>query len=241
MNVTAQHADGRYICKKDHWLTAILVPARPMGSRVPCPSVRKVYFEAGDRGRPFLLGTTSEREAWPVLVVGVPAFTASWRTMGADPLRTNSWTEETAFDWSTAEEVDGQVASAYPLTRFETLPADEFPFTSAGFQYGGHTYARADLSTEGTKATGSTADAALFGVGAQDLLDDAAISWTDVAAGSMSRYAGWAYLEILDYYLDEEAGLSIEIVYAARVCVGRFDGDFRAATYVTELARGPIN
>lgn len=81
MSVTDIHASGRYLCKKDHWPTAILVPVRPMGARLPYPGRHTVYFEDGDRGRPFLLWTRPEREAWPVLDGGQVFF--DWLRVGA--------------------------------------------------------------------------------------------------------------------------------------------------------------
>ena len=104
MSVTAQAPNGRYVCKKDHWDTGgILVKSTPPGSRVIFPSVRKVYFEDGDRLRPFMLGTLSEREAWPVTLGGA-VLTADWRCAHANFQRDNSYTAAT-FDFAAADTV----------------------------------------------------------------------------------------------------------------------------------------
>ncbi len=100
MSVTDRAADGRYLCKKDHWPSAILVPCRPASARLPYPSRRMVYFEDGDRLRSFLLWTEPEREAWPVTLGGA-VLTADWRCSHANFQRQNSATSQT-FDFAGA-------------------------------------------------------------------------------------------------------------------------------------------
>lgn len=196
MSVTAQHTDGRYLCKRDHWPTSILVGVRPPGSSLPYPSRRTVYFEEGDRLRGFMLWTRPEREAWPVTLGGTPVITSNWICHLAGFSRQSNWTEAD-FDISTAGSRTG--LGTFSLIRAESRENTSSPPSGRGDMTGAGTLS---VSTQSLESSSSFLTSRTFST----LLSSAGVDYTSVTLKSLCRVGGYAYLHLetsLDVF-DEE-------------------------------------
>lgn len=186
MSVAGQAADGRYLCKRDYWPTSILVPVRPIGASIPYPSRQTVYFEDGDRLRPFLLWTLPEREAWPVLE-GVPSFFGAWLRYGV-----RMTLRHYAPEWDVTED------------------ESEIVFTGFGFS-GSGTIIRTDAAGMAYVANGNNLVEIDLAAGTSATTDLGA----ELAALSVGETSGRVYSAVLDFVSGTIGGEGYEDGYEA--------------------------
>lgn len=171
-----------------------------------------------------------------------PTPTSNWSYAFADPLRTNSWTDESGFDWTAAEE-EFDNASDSAIVRNERPPSEGYPFTfeSGGvrYGYGHHTYARPTFNIIETDSLGDLDDdfESTTQADIEEILADASITYEFYGVPSLARVGGWAYMEIAVYNPDPESeGSYTEAIYVAKLNVARLDEDDPPAVlYIRKL------